>query len=104
MKTVSWICALLLLLSILPATNWFPVLENWYPMLLRSFISAGCLWLAWKDYRYKSLATWNLALVMMAVFYNPLYPFLFETTFINGAIALLCVLFLVVFANKREPK
>ena len=102
MRTVSLICAILLLISILPIYQWFPWLPEWYLQLWKAFVCAGSLWLAYKDFKYKSLAVWNLGLIMIAVFYNPIFPITIEMTFISAAIALLCILFLIVFAFKRN--
>lgn len=102
MRTVSLLCAILLFISILPVYSWFPWLPAWYLQLWTSFVCAGTLWLAYKDYKYKNLAVWNLGLVMMAIFYNPIFPIQLESSYISGAIALLCILFLCVFAFKRN--
>lgn len=102
MRTVSLVCAILLFISILPIYTWFPWLPSWYVQLWEAFVCAGTLWLAYKDFKYKSLAVWNLGLLMMAVFYNPIFPIRLENTYISAAIALLCILFLSVFAFKRN--
>lgn len=102
MRTVSWICAILLLISILPLNSWIPNLPHWYTPLWQSFVCAGGLWLAWKDFKNKSLAAWNLGLIMMAIYYNPIFPIEFESSYVSTPISLLCILFLLVFAYKRN--
>lgn len=102
MRTVSWICAILLLISIFPLYSWFPWLPQWFTRLWMAFVCAGALWLAWKDYRYKSLAVWNLALLMIAVYYNPIFPIHLESTYEQAAISILCSLFLFAFGYKRN--
>lgn len=102
MRTVSLICAILLFISVLPIYTWFSWLPDWYISFWKAFVCAGALWLAYKDFKYKSLAVWNLGLVMIAFFYNPIFPIVLESTFISAAISLLCVLFLAVFAFKRN--
>lgn len=102
MRTVSLICAILLLISILPLHQWIPELPSWYFALWKAFVCAGALWLAYKDYKYKNLAVWNLGLLMIAVYYNPIFPIIIEMTYIATAISLLCVLFFTVFAFKRN--
>ena len=102
MRIVSWICAILLLISIFPVYSWFPWLNDWYLQLWKSFVFAGAIWLAWKDFKYKSLAVWNFALVMIAIYYNPVFPISFQNTYIEGAISVLCIMFFIVFAYKRN--
>lgn len=101
MRTVSLICAILLFISILPLSQWFPWLPDWYVQFWKAFVCAGSLWLAYKDFKYKSLAVWNLGLIMIAIYYNPIFPINIQMPFISAPIALLCILFLVVFAFKR---
>ncbi|MEG1617530.1 MAG: hypothetical protein RR202_02120 [Bacteroidales bacterium] len=102
MRTVSWICAFLLLIGILPLGSWFSWLPDWYVQLWKAFVCAGAIWLAWKDFRYKSLATWNLALVMIAVYYNPIFPIHMQNSYVEAAISILCMLFLIAFGYKRN--
>ena len=65
--------------------------------MCKSFVCALSVWLAYRDYKYKNLAVWNLVLVAMAVYYNPFYQFGMETAFIGVSITLIYILFLFYF-------
>ena len=102
MKTVSWICIIFLIVGILPMHTWLNEVPVWYTSMWKAVVCAGGLWLAWKDYRNKSLAVWNLALIMMAIYYNPIFPIDITNSYIATPISLLTILFLIVFAYKRN--
>lgn len=102
MKIVSLVCAFSLILIILPLADWFVWLPEWYGNFINSVICAGALWMAWKHYRQKSFAIWNLSLLMIAVYYNPIFKIEFESRYINILISLMCFVFFIFFAFRKE--
>ncbi|MDO5570551.1 MAG: hypothetical protein Q4F97_03685 [Bacteroidales bacterium] len=102
MKTVSLICVAVLVISLFPIMSWLPSSEHWFTQVWKSIVCGGFLWLAWKDFRNKSLAVWNLALLMGAIYYNPIFSIEKEYSPTSTYITLFAILFLIVFAFKRN--
>ena len=101
-KIVSLVCALFLIFVILPLEKWMPWLPIWYGNMVNSVICAGALWLAWKHYRQKSFAIFNLSLLMIAIYYNPIFIIEFDSRYINVLIALMCFIFFIFYAFRKE--
>ena len=102
MKILSLIGVGALVLILLPLYNWFTWLPLWAERVFNSLVCAGTLWMAWRHYRQKSVGIWNLALVMIAIYFNPIFIIKFESTYINAFIDLICILFLAFFAFRKE--
>ncbi len=101
MHVVAWTCFSILLLSNI-GFNLLVEFPYWLDRLTSSLVCAGALWIAWREFRVRQFTAWVIALVMIAIYFNPFYWMQVANQRLNLIISLLSALIFAAFGYHRS--